>query len=305
VLPPARWLPLAALLAMTAAWGSTFFLIKDVVTRLPVADLLALRFGLASVALLLLTGRRLWLNYAVLRHGMWLGGLYGIAQILQTVGLASTSASVSGFLTGLYVVATPLLAAVLLRSRISGWTWAGAALATVGLGVLSLRGFTIGYGEMLTVASAVVYAGHIVALGRWSTAANAMALALVQMVTITVVCSVAAAADGKLVLPQSGRDWGIVIYLAVVAGALAMVLQTWAQAHLEASRAAVVMATEPVWAAAFAVSLGGESITVRMLLGGAAILAAIWLVEVGPRRRARAPAPAEPSAASPRQGSPR
>ncbi|MFP5282779.1 MAG: DMT family transporter, partial [Actinomycetes bacterium] len=235
-----RWLPLAALLAMTAAWGSTFFLIKDLVTRLPVADLLALRFVLASAALVVVAGRRLRLTSEVLRRGLLLGGLYGVAQILQTVGLASTAASVSGFLTGLYVVATPLLAALILRTRVSGWTWSAAGLATAGLGVLSLQGFALGYGETLTVLSAVVYAGHILALGRLSSPGTTLSLATVQTGTVAVVCTVAAVADGQLVLPASGPDWSRVLYLAVVAGALTMFLQTWAQARMEASRAAVV-----------------------------------------------------------------
>ena len=101
-----------------------------------------------------------------LRRGLLLGLLYGIAQLLQTFGLAHTAASGSGFLTGLYVVLTPLLSAMILRTRIPPAVWAASLLATVGLGVLSLQGFAIGYGEFLTVASAVVYALHIIALGR-------------------------------------------------------------------------------------------------------------------------------------------
>ena len=90
-----------------------------------------------------------------------------------------------------------------------------------------------------------------------------------------------------IALPASGHDWLIVVYLAVVAGALTMVLQTWAQARVEPARAAVIMSMEPVWAAAFAVTLGGETITGRMIVGGLAILAAIYLVELAPKSRSR------------------
>ena len=276
--------PLLALLAMTAAWGSTFFMIKDVVTRIPVPDLLAVRFAIAAVALAVVAGPRLRMSRRTLRDGVLLGVLYGIAQLLQTVGLAHTAASVSGFLTGLYVVMTPLLSAAILRSRIPPAVWAAAGLATVGLGVLSLQGFAIGYGELLTVASALVYAAHIVALGRLSEPGTAWALSVVQMATIAVVCGIVAAPDG-IRLPASGLDWAIVIYLALIAGALTMLLQTWAQARVEASRAAVIMAMEPVWAAGFAVALGGESATWRMIIGGAAILSAMYLVELAPRPR--------------------
>jgi drug/metabolite transporter (DMT)-like permease len=284
-------LAVAALLVVTAIWGSTFFLIKDIVSRVPVADLLAVRFGLASVALGVLAGSRLRLTRRLLGQGAALGLLYGVAQILQTVGLAHTSASVSGFITGLYLVATPLLAALVLRSRISGVTWLAVGLATVGLGVLSMRGFSIGYGELVTLVAAIVYAGHIVALGRVSTAPNALSLALVQMITITIVCTVAAvwpsaSSPAGIQLPDRASDWLIMIYLAVAAGAVTMLLQTWAQANLDASRAAVIMAMEPVWAAGFAVALGGESLSARMIIGGVVILSAMYLVELAPRRAA-------------------
>jgi drug/metabolite transporter (DMT)-like permease len=282
-----------ALLAMTAAWGSTFFLIKDVVTRIPPADLLALRFAIASVALAIIAAPRLHLSRTVLTYGALLGLLYGSAQILQTAGLAHTAASVSGFVTGLYVVATPLLTALILKRRIPRLTWLAAGLATVGLGVLALHGFAIGYGELLTLIAAVIYAGHIVALGRFSRSETTLSLSLVQLIMITLVSAVAAfwptggSAPG-IQLPSSVHDWLVVLYLALIASALTMVLQTWAQAHIEPSRAAVIMAMEPVWAAAFAVALGGERITLRMIIGGLAIVSAMYLVERPQKRRLRA-----------------
>ncbi|MCW2809697.1 MAG: hypothetical protein JWP61_155 [Friedmanniella sp.] len=293
------WLAFTALLLMAAAWGSTFFMIKDLLTRLPVTDLLALRFGLATLALGAITGRQLRMSRRTLVAGSLLGLLYGVAQILQTVGLAHTSASVSGFITGLYVVATPLLTALVLHTRVSPTTWLAALLATAGLGVLSLNGFSVGYGELMTLLSALVYAVHILALGRLSEAGAALSLSLVQMAVITVVCLVAALWPGGgsrgLELPASGHDWLQVLYLAVVASALTMVAQTWAQARIEASRAAVVMAMEPVWAAAFAVALGGELVTARMVVGGLAILAAMYLVELAPQWSRRRPASDETS----------
>jgi drug/metabolite transporter (DMT)-like permease len=283
-----------ALLVMTAAWGSTFFLIKDVVTRIPVADLLAIRFAIASMALALIAAPRLRLSRTVLIYGSLLGLLYGSAQILQTAGLAHTAASVSGFVTGLYVVLTPLLTALLLRRRIPRLTWLAAILATVGLGVLALHGFALGYGELLTLVAAVIYAGHIVALGRFSTPETTLSLSLVQLIVITLVSAVAAwwpttGSGAGIQLPNSAADWLIVLYLALIASAMTMVLQTWAQAHIEPSRAAVIMAMEPVWAAAFAVALGGETITLSMIIGGLAILSAMYLVERPQGHRTQAP----------------
>ncbi|MEX2290368.1 MAG: DMT family transporter [Mycobacteriales bacterium] len=272
------------LLGVTAAWGSTFFLIKDVVERVPVSDFLAARFALATLAVWLLAPRSVArLTPVQRRSGVLLGLVYGLAQLLQTVGLQTTAASVSGFVTGMYVVFTPLLGAVLLRARIGRIVWVAVALATAGLAALSLQGLAIGSGEALTLASAVLYAAHIVGLGVWSTGNNALGLTVVQLLTITAVCGVTAA-PGGIVLPQTGADWSALVFMALLAGALALVVQTWAQAHLAATRAAIIMTMEPVWAALFAVLFGGERLGPRVVVGGALVLGAMYLVELGPRR---------------------
>jgi drug/metabolite transporter (DMT)-like permease len=276
-------LAVLGLLAVTAAWGSTFFLLKGVVERVPVSDFLAARFALAAVAVWLLApGAVRRLTPTQRRHGVALGLVYGLAQLLQTFGLQHTSASVSGFVTGMYVVFTPLLGALLLRARIGRTVWIGVALATAGLAALSLQGFAIGGGEALTLASALLYGAHIVGLGAWSSARSAMGLTIVQLITITAVCSIGAV-PGGLVLPATGGDWFSLVYMALIAGAGALVVQTWAQAHLAPTRAAIIMTMEPVWAATFAVLFGGERLGPRVLLGGGLVLAAMYLVELGPR----------------------
>lgn len=280
-----------ALLAITACWGSTFFLIKDLLTRVPVLDFLAVRFALASVALFLLAPRaltRLPRNHR--KYAVVLGLLYGLAQILQTAGLERTPASVSGFITGLYVICTPFLAALLLRTRIGAMTWFAVVLAMVGLGVLTLNGFSVGLGELLTLAAAVLYALHIVGLGAWSDAREALGMTIVQLVVITVVCFVATVPDG-VTLPSTPGDWLSVVYMAVFAGALALAGQTWAQAHLAPTRSAIIMSMEPVFAAFFAVLLGGEALTARMLIGGLLVLTAMLVVELAPRRKIEAEVP--------------
>ncbi|MDN4173004.1 DMT family transporter [Nocardioides sp. SOB77] len=275
----------AALLAMTATWGSTFVLIKDLLDRVPTLDFLAVRFTIAGVAMLLVAPRAVRrLSPASRRHALVLGGVYGVAQILQTAGLAHTAASVSGFITGMYVVLTPVLAALLLRSRTTGLTWAAVALATAGLGVLTLDGVAVGYGEAITLVSAVLYALHIVGLGAWSNAREALGMSIVQLLVIAVVCLVATAPDG-IVPPPTAADWLSVVYMALFAGALALIGQTWAQAHLSATRSAIIMSMEPVFAAFFAVLLGGESVTARMALGGLMVLTAMLVVEALPRRK--------------------
>ena len=273
------------LLGVTASWGSSFFMVHDLVERIPPLDFIAVRFTIAGLLLLLVAPKAIpRLSRAARRQSVVLGVVYGVAQILQTTGLAHTSASVSGFITGLYVVLTPLLAAVLLSNRITLTTWAAVGIAFAGLAVLSLDGFSIGYGEALTLVSAVLFALHIVGLGAWATEQDALGMSILQVVVVAVICLVASA-PGGIVLPQTTGDWSMVVYLAIFPAGLALLGQTWAQAHLSATRTAIVMTTEPVFAALFAVALGGESATVRMLSGGLMVLLAMLLVEVGPRRK--------------------
>ena len=281
---PASRLATLLLVAVTAVWGSTFFLIRDLVAHVPSADFLAVRFAIAAVVMALVFRRQtMALTRRELLTGVGLGVLYGLAQLLQTVGLEHTDASVSGFVTGTYVVLTPVLGAVLLRDRIPGSTWLAVGLATVGLGVLSLRGLSSGFGEGLTLAAAVLYALHILGLGRGSTARSATGLATVQAFVITLVTLVGAL-PGGITLPSTGGQWSSLLYMALVAGAVALWAQTWAQSHMPAARAAIVMTMEPVFAAFFAVLLGGESLTARMLMGGGLVLAAMYVVELLGRR---------------------
>jgi drug/metabolite transporter (DMT)-like permease len=279
------------LLAVTAIWGSTFFLIRDLLERVPTLDFLGVRFAIASLAMLAVAPKAIGrLSPQTRRHALVLGALYGGAQILQTAGLAHTPASVSGFITGMYVVATPLFAAVLLRTRIGALTWVAVLIATVGLAVLSLRGLSVGYGEALTLVAALIYALHIVGLGAWSTPEGAIGMSVLQSLVIAGICLVGAA-PGGIQLPDRTGDWVAVLYMALAAGALALLMQTWAQAHLPPTRSAIIMSMEPVFAALFAVTLGGEVATSRMLLGGALVLTAMLIVELVPRRKVEAEVP--------------
>ena len=279
-----------ALLAMAACWGSTFFLIHDLTDRISPVDFLAVRFPIATVALFLLAPRAVSrLRPETRRRSMVLGLLYAGGQVFQTIGLAHTAASLSGFITGLYVVFTPLLAAVILKSRIGGLVWGAVLLAITGITVLTLQpgGLAFGYGESLTLVAAVIYALHIVGLGAWSAPADAIGMSIVQLAVISVVCIVCAT-PGGIQLPSRSGDWLSVLYMALFAGALAMAGQTWAQAHLSPTRAAIIMSMEPVFAALFAVLLGDESATARLLGGGALVLTAMLIVELVPRRKIEA-----------------
>ncbi|MCW2927796.1 MAG: permease [Thermoleophilia bacterium] len=282
-----------ALLVMTAIWGSTFVIVKDTVEEMAIGSFLALRFAIATLVLVALVPRAvLRLDRTTVRAGVLLGILYGLGQVLQTWGLANTSPSISGFVTSMYVVFTPLIVAVLVRARVRATTWLAVAIALVGIGVLTVGGSAagagIGLGELLTLASAAIYAGHIVALGAWSAGRDAIGLSVVQLATVTVVALASTPLDGRVDLPPDGGAWLAVLYTAIAAGTLALLLQTWAQARIDPSRAAVVMMFEPVFAAGFAVIAGVEEPSLRMLVGGVLVLTSLYVVEAGARGSADA-----------------
>ncbi len=126
---------------------------------------------------------------------------------------------------------------------------------------------------------ALFFALHLLALGRWSPGRDAYALTVVQLTTASLMCLIGAAPDGVRP-PQSGSTWMAVIVTAVLASAFAYMVQTWAQKHVTATQAAVVLTMEPVFAGLFAVVVGGERLTVSTLVGGALVVAAMFLIEV-------------------------
>jgi drug/metabolite transporter (DMT)-like permease len=218
---------------------------------------------------------------------MLLGLALAAGYITQTLGLRTARATVSGFITGLFVVFTPLVAAVVLRRRVPAAAWGGVAVATAGLALLSLHGLSIGIGEALTLLCALAYAVHIVGLERWSSSYAADGLAVVQLLTVAVLCGVLAVA-GRPGLPPDAGVWGAIVLTGVAGTAVAFFVQTWAQARLSATRAAVVMTMEPVFAGVFGVAVGGDRVTVRLVVGALLVLSAMFLVELGPRHGADA-----------------
>lgn len=264
-----------ALILVTAIWGSTFFIIKDAVGRVDPVDFLAVRFAIGALIPAVVFWRRLRAMAATQWGiGLGLGAVYGLAQVAQTIGLQTTDASVSGFITGTYVVITPLIMWAFFRARLNVRSWLAVALAVAGLALLSLSGVQgLGTGEALTLASAALYALHIVLLDRWSRAADAMSLTVAQLIGVALVTGLLSIPDGVSV-PADPVVWGAIAYTAIAAGIVTMLLQTWAQQHITPTRVVLLMTFEPVFASVFAILFGGESVTLRLLGGGSLILLA-------------------------------
>lgn len=277
-----EFLPILALLVASAIWGSTFIVIKDLVNAVSPYDLLGIRYVITSVIMGLIffpmlrrTERDTW------KHGLIIGVVFGVGQVIHTVGISMTAASTAGFITGMYIIMIPIFMLIMYKIVPNGFVIISSILAVAGMGVLSLQGWHLGTGELVVLVSAAFFALHMILLGRWSTERTSFQLTIIQIFGLTLV-SVIVAVPGGVQLPATTRDWMSMVYLIVFASVLAIFIQTWAQSKVSPTRTGVVMATEPVFAAAFAIQLGGESLTQRMVIGGALILAAMIVSELRP-----------------------
>lgn len=277
-----------AIMLTAAIWGSTFFVIKDAVATVDPVDFLAARFAVgALLPALLFLPRLLRLSWRQWRVGLGLGVIYGLGQITQTIGLTTTSASVSGFITGTHVVITPLIVWAVFRIRPGRGLAIALVLAVAGLAALSLTGGPGGFGvgEALTLTGAAIYAVHIVVLDRHAKDNDPVSLAIVQLIGVALTCTVAGLPGGFALPLGEASVWGAVLYTGIVAGVVTMGLQSWAQRYLAPTRTALLMTLEPVFAALFALALGGEHLTWRLAVGGSLIVLAT-VVGVGPIRPA-------------------
>ena len=181
-----------ALLAVSASWGMAFVVMKDAIERQSVNNFLFSRFSLAVLVMLALRPSVVKrIDRDLLLRAASAGVFLGFGYIFQTLGLARTGAAITGFVTGLYVVMTPLLAYFFLKEKLNKLIWSCVFLATIGLGLLSIRGFSVGIGEMLVLASAFFFAAHIIALGKWSSGRDVYAMTVVQLAMCALLSGIA------------------------------------------------------------------------------------------------------------------
>ncbi len=273
-------MPLIALIVVTAVWGVTFVQVKDAVKLYPLLAFLAVRFVLATLALAVpAAGRIRTLGRRGLLAGSWLGLLLAIGYVLQTAGLERTTVSGTGFITGMYVVLTPVIALALLRTRIGPAAWAGVAVSTVGLAMLSGVHAGSFAGDLLVLAASAVYSLQIVLMERFAPRYDALAFTLVEMGAAAVGLLIVAGAHGDLGVPRGATVWAALLVTGIFASALGFLVQTWAQQTTSATRTALAFAMEPVWTALFGFTLAGDRLGALGWGGCAAIMAGILLAE--------------------------
>jgi len=272
------------LVTVAAGWGLTFTLIQDAVDSLPPTAFIAFRFLLAALILGVPYARGL----GTLSGSGWLaGGLLGLlllgGYLFQTFGLVHTTASNAGFITGLYVIFTPLLGWVALRQRLSGWAWSCVGVCAAGLFLLSgPGGGWHPFGDTLMLGCSVALAAHIL-VTDWAVAHFPIGpLVTVQLTVCGVVALVVAIVSGDLMVPRGQQVWTALLFTAVVASAIAYFIQSHVQVRTSPTRTSLILATEPAFAGVFGYLLAGDRLAPLAWLGAAVMILGILMMEAKP-----------------------
>jgi drug/metabolite transporter (DMT)-like permease len=282
-----------ALIGIASIWGLTFVMVKDAIEELPTMAFLAYRFIPAALIVAVVFRKQLgrlprsgWRAGAVM--GVFLTGGY----IFQTLGLEETTASNTGFITGLFVVLTPVLGAVFLRQSIPLVAWAAAGVAALGLWLLSGAGTDFNLrGDGLVLVCSFSLAAHILATASAVKTYDVGALLAIQLGVVGVVSLAIGAGAGDLEAPEGATVWSALIVTALIASALGFFVQTFAQQHAPPARTALILAAEPAFAGFFGWLLNDDRLSATGWLGAALIMTAILAVEIIPRFRPPRPLP--------------
>ncbi len=266
------------LLLTTAVWGGSFVVMKDSLERQDVISFLATRFLIAGLLMfayrpysLMGLGKTLWIR------AIFLGFLLAAGFIFQSVGLTKTTVSSTGFITGLYLVFTPLISWLLLKRHILRLQLLAVFVATLGLYLIAYNGIEYGFGEFLVLISAVLFAMQIVAVGEWSNGKNAYPLALIQILVAALLFIMISFKDGYQV-PPDGSVWIAILFTALFATFLGFLIQVKAQAIMTATAAGVILAMEVPFAFIFGLYFDNDPLTLRIASGGALVMGAMAMV---------------------------
>lgn len=266
-----------ALLIAALIWGSSFFVMKNAVDGIPVFLLLAIRFTVGCVLLsLCFTWKWAGLNKRVLRHGIIVGVFLFAAYAVQTFGLKETTPGKNAFLTAVYCVLTPFINWIVVRRRPSRWNWIAAVMCLAGIGLVSLDGdMSVNRGDGLTLVGGVIYAMHLVAVSRFGEEDDPVLMTIIQFGTSAVCCWMLSWMTETPPSPFPANAWVELIYLAVFATTIALLLQNVGQSVTPAAPAAILLSLESVFGVLFSVIFYGETVTMQLACGFALIFLAV------------------------------
>lgn len=283
---------------VTFIWGSTFFMAKEVVSQIPPINYLSARFLIASLLLLIVSYKQKFDSNSI-KGGIVLGSMLYGGFLFQATGLLYTSASKSGFVTGVTVIIVPFFSYFISRSKIINEHILAVLLATIGFTVIALpeNNEPINFGDILTLIGTIFWAFHIVFTGFWAERAPSKGLMLGQIVTAAILFNLS-----KIFFPIlseyfepleklsliASDTWPFenfkmisqILYLGTIATILTLFAQTYAQKYVTATRAAIIFSLEPAFASIMAYLFADEKISWRIIVGGVLIIFAIIASEI-------------------------
>jgi len=280
------------LLAIVAVWGWTFSLMKGPIERYGVVSFLAVRFALGAAAISLAAVRRT--TWRTLRVGGGIGLVLAAAYLVQTYGLRHTTATNTGLITGLFIVFAPLANRLLFGVRTRVALWLAIGVSVVGLGLLAGGGLNgVALGDVLTLGAAALFGLHIALLDRHAKHHDAIVLAQGQLTVAAGVFLLAWPLTEPVRLPPPGWGmdavWPALLVTGLVATAAAFLVQTYVQQRLRAVQTAMIIVTEPLFAALFGYLVPGDRLTGVQMAGAGLMVAALVLAEVYPMVRKTRP----------------
>ncbi len=272
-----KYLAIAGLIAVTIVWGGGFVASDIALDSLRPFQIMTIRFLLASVIMGAAGARELkGMEPGEIRAGILMGCALFVGFAFQIVGLQYTTPSKNAFLTALNVVMVPFIAFVILKKRIGIKSIAGAVMAIVGVGLLSLeKNLTLGLGDALTLICAAGFAFQIFFTSEFVKKYRAVALNFIQMLTAVVLSAVSLVLFGETRFQVTSKGWLSVLYLGVISTALCYLLQTASQKYVDETKAAIILSMESVFGTMFSILILHEQVTVRMICGCVIILAAV------------------------------
>jgi drug/metabolite transporter (DMT)-like permease len=273
----------ADLLLVTATflWGLSFVVVKDALAQATPLAFIAIRFTIAALVLAPSAGLRKPWSPGEVRGGLLLALLLGGGFIAQAIGLVTTTPSRSAFIVALSSVLAPAIAAVALRERPSRWLVMALALAAVGIYLLTdPEAGGLNQGDLWTMITAVLYGGQIVAIAALSRRYDLLRLVWLQVAGTAVLGLVGAGVLESVRLEWSPRLWFDILFSAILATAIPLVLQIRAQQVMSSARAALLFCCEAVFASLTSWLVIGERLSAAQWIGGGLILAGMVMADL-------------------------
>ena len=272
------------LVSVTIFWGVTFLMVQDAISNVPVFSFLFFRFGLASIIMIVISYKKLLtLDYNTLFYGVFLGTLLFAGYATQTYALLFSKSTIVAFLTGLFVVFTPLMSYVLLKERIKINIIIASLLSFIGLYLLTMSGvLSFGYGEIFGVLCALFIAFHLIATGKLPKEINVFSVVTIQFITITIFSLILSLIFEPVTfnIEFSSTFVNAILITSIFATVYAFIIQTYVQQFISSTKTAIICTLEPLSAAFYGIFIGGEILLTTQFIGAGLIILATLISEI-------------------------